>query len=64
VVSIWSASVKGDQAVKLVDGDSPAISARGVLAFLREGQVLTMPLEAGSKPEHLFSDRGHDGSLR
>ncbi len=64
VTGIWSARVHGGNATKLVDGDGPAISARGMLAFLRQGQVWTMPLQAGAKPELLFSDRGRDGSLQ
>jgi dipeptidyl aminopeptidase/acylaminoacyl peptidase len=63
-VSIWSACVCGSDAVKLVTGDSPAISTRGVLAFVKEGQVWTMPLEEGGEAAKLFSDRGHDGSLQ
>ena len=46
-VGIWSASSKGGEAAKLVDGDGPAISARGILAFLREGQVWSIRLEGG-----------------
>src|SRR5262249_32397082 len=45
------------------DGDSPAISPRGdVVAFVKEGQIWTSPLDGSSPPKRLFSCRGTMGS--
>jgi dipeptidyl aminopeptidase/acylaminoacyl peptidase len=62
-VSIWSVSLSGGAPTKLVEGDEPAVSATGQLAFIKDHQVWTVPLDGG-KPERLFFDRGKDGELR
>ena len=67
-VTIWSASLAGGAPVKLAEGDAPALSPRGQLAYIKDGQVWTAPLDPGekdaAKPERLFFDRGKDGDLR
>ena len=63
-VTIWSASLGGGKLVKIVEGDAPAISAKGVLAFIKDDQVWTAPLDGKGKPALLFFDRGRDGDLR
>jgi dipeptidyl aminopeptidase/acylaminoacyl peptidase len=63
-VTIWSVALDGGGApVKLDDGDAPALSAKGQLAYVRQHQVWTAPLDGKGKPERLFFDRGKDGSL-
>ena len=62
--TIWSAPAANGLPIKVATGDSPAISVRGELAYLKDGQVWTTKLDGGGKPERLFFDRGHDGSLR
>jgi dipeptidyl aminopeptidase/acylaminoacyl peptidase len=62
-VSLWSASGPAWTPVKVADGDRPAISARGVLAFVRDRQVWTAPLGPKGAAERLFFDRGHDEQL-
>jgi dipeptidyl aminopeptidase/acylaminoacyl peptidase len=62
--TIWSLPVANGVPVKVAVGDSPAISVRGELAYVKEGQVWTAKLDGSGKPERLFFDRGHDGSLR
>ena len=68
LVTIWSASLTGGAPVKLAEGDAPAISATGRLAYIKDGQVWTAPLDpaakGAAKPERLFFDRGKDEDLR
>ena len=63
VTTIWSAALAGGPPEKLAEGDAPAISARGELAFVKDDHVWTVPL-AGGNPQHLFFDRGKDSDLR
>jgi dipeptidyl aminopeptidase/acylaminoacyl peptidase len=63
-LEIWAASADGSSpAVKVADGDMPAISAKGVLAFIKDHQVWTAPLDGKGKAERLLFDRGHDSDL-
>jgi dipeptidyl aminopeptidase/acylaminoacyl peptidase len=64
-MTIWSVelSVSGAAPTEVAKGDAPAISARGVLAFVRERQVWTAPLDGKGDAKPLFFDRGHDRSL-
>jgi dipeptidyl aminopeptidase/acylaminoacyl peptidase len=63
-ISIWSAPLTGGgEPVKLAEGDAPAISAQGQLAYVKDDHVWTVPLDGG-KAERLFFDRGKDGDLR
>jgi Tol biopolymer transport system component len=72
-VTIWSASLSGGEPTKVAEGDAPALSARGVLAYVKDDQVWTasldgrpskgQPAKGVGKPEQLFFDRGKDGSL-
>jgi dipeptidyl aminopeptidase/acylaminoacyl peptidase len=62
VVAIWLVSFTGGAPTKLADGDAPVISALGKLAFIKDNQVWTVPLEGG-KAERLFFDRGKDKDL-
>jgi dipeptidyl aminopeptidase/acylaminoacyl peptidase len=69
-LTIWATNLAvGGAPVKVAEGDFPAISAKGVLAFIKDKQVWTAPLdgEAGgrkeAKAERLFFDRGRDGDL-
>ena len=62
-VTIWTVSLNGGEPVKVDEGDAPALSARGVLAYVKDHQVWTVPLDGKAKPERLFFDRGHDAQL-
>ena len=62
-VTIWAAQLSGGSPVKVADGDGPAISSRGELAYLKDNQVWTAALNGKGKPKRLFFDRGDDGSL-
>lgn len=64
---IWTA-LPGGRAVAVAQGDAPAVSATGRLAFVRDGQVFTAPLDrpaaAGrDAATRLFHDRGRARDL-
>ncbi len=62
-VMLWAADLAGAKpAAELVEGDAPALSARGVLAYIKDGNVWTVKLD-GAGARRLFFDRGRDGSL-
>ncbi|HEX3676881.1 MAG TPA: DPP IV N-terminal domain-containing protein, partial [Sphingomicrobium sp.] len=63
-VTIWAAQLSGGSPVKVAEGDGPAISSRGELAYLKDNQVWTAALNGKGKPKRLFFDRGDDGALR
>ncbi len=63
-MEIWAAPADGHAPpVKLAEGDAPVLSAKGVLAFIKDHQVWTAPLDGKGKSERLFFDRGEDGQL-
>ena len=62
-VTIWAAKLSGGAPVKVTEGDAPAISSRGELAYIKDKQVWTAPLDSKGKPKRLFFDRGDDGDL-
>lgn len=63
-VAIWAAALPDGKPSRLTEGDAPAISSRGQLAYLKDGQVWTTSLDGKGKPERLFYDRGHDSDLK
>ena len=63
-VTIWAAPLTGGEPKKIAEGDAPAVSARHVLAYIKDHQVWTAPLGAKAKPKRLFFDHGKDGSLQ
>jgi dipeptidyl aminopeptidase/acylaminoacyl peptidase len=63
VTAIWALPPNGGQPVKIDDGDAPVISARGQLAYIKDGHVWISSLDGGAKPERLFFDRGKDSDL-
>jgi dipeptidyl aminopeptidase/acylaminoacyl peptidase len=65
VVTIWTIALTGSgDPQKIGDGDTPAISSRGQLAYTKDDHVWTIPLDGQGKPEQLFFDRGKDSDLR
>ena len=62
-VTIWTAALDGGAPAEVTKGDEPTISPRGVLAFVKDHQVWTAPLDGKGKPERLFFDCGQEGSL-
>jgi dipeptidyl aminopeptidase/acylaminoacyl peptidase len=63
VTAIWALPIGGGAPVKIDEGDEPAISSRGQLAYTKDGHVWSAPLDGG-KPERLFFDRGKASDLR
>ncbi|HEY7852223.1 MAG TPA: prolyl oligopeptidase family serine peptidase, partial [Caulobacteraceae bacterium] len=61
--AIWSASLAGGPPVKIAEGDGPALSADGKLAYVKDEAVWTAPLDGSGKAERLFFDRGKAGGL-
>jgi dipeptidyl aminopeptidase/acylaminoacyl peptidase len=67
-VAIWSISIADNHhdPLQIADGDSPALSSRGQLAYVKDGQIWTAPLRPGTgkvgQPQRLLFDRGKDRS--
>jgi dipeptidyl aminopeptidase/acylaminoacyl peptidase len=67
-VTIWSVSLADSAStpVQVAEGDSPALSSKGQLAYVKEGQIWTAPLPSASNvagnPQRLFFDRGKDNT--
>ena len=62
-VTIWQADPTGAKpAGRIVEGDEPAVSERGELAFVRDNAVWTAKLD-GTGARRLLFDRGHDTEL-
>ncbi len=62
-LTIWTALAAGGAPVKVTEGDHPALSARGRLAYLKDGQVWTTGFDAKAKPAKLFYDAGKDAAV-
>jgi dipeptidyl aminopeptidase/acylaminoacyl peptidase len=63
-VTIYAANLRGGAPTKIAEGDEPAISSGGRLAFVVNDQVWTAPLTGKGKAELLFFDRGKDHQLQ
>lgn len=65
-VMLWAVDLQNDTSRELTEGDEPAISSNGQLAYVKDDQVWTAPLPASdkAKPKRLFFDHGKDGNLR
>jgi dipeptidyl aminopeptidase/acylaminoacyl peptidase len=65
-VTIWSVSLADSAStpVQVAEGDSPALSATGQLAYVKDAQIWTAPLpratNVAAKAQRLFFDRGKD----
>jgi dipeptidyl aminopeptidase/acylaminoacyl peptidase len=59
-VTIYSLALRGGAPAKVAEGDAPAISAGGKIAYVLKDQVWTV---GAGKPELLFFDRGKDHDL-
>jgi len=77
-VTLWAARLPNGAVHEISEGDAPAISAQGKLAYIKDDQVWTVSLDhrgegktdaskkkgdAGA-PKRLFFDRGKDGELQ
>jgi dipeptidyl aminopeptidase/acylaminoacyl peptidase len=62
-VTVWSVALPGGAAVKVGEGDEPALASGGRIAFVLKDQVWRATLGRASKPELMFYDRGKDHEL-
>ncbi len=66
-ITLWRAGLApGSKAAKITEGDAPVLSAKGDMAFLRDGQVWTARLKVIGEADDVrraFFDRGKDGRL-
>ncbi len=51
--TVWVMAFAGGEPRKVDAGDSPKISARGTLAYVRDGQIWLTPLDGSDKPTQL-----------
>jgi dipeptidyl aminopeptidase/acylaminoacyl peptidase len=51
--SVWSVEVSGTEPRKVDAGQSPAVSSKGTIAYLRDGKIWLAPLDASGKPKQL-----------
>jgi len=49
----WSITWSGGEPKRVDVGDSPKISAQGVIAYVRDGQIWIAPLNSSEKPKQL-----------
>lgn len=63
-IEIWTVPWAGGGGRVLTQGDEPLVSPRGDrVAYLKDGQVWTVPLGPDGKPELLFFARGRSSDL-
>jgi dipeptidyl aminopeptidase/acylaminoacyl peptidase len=63
-VEIWTVPWTGGGGRAITQGDEPLISPKGDrVAYVKDGQVWTVPLAPDGKAEQLFFARGRSGSL-
>jgi dipeptidyl aminopeptidase/acylaminoacyl peptidase len=64
-VQILSAPFEGGEPVVLGDGESPLISPRGdVVAFTRDGQIWTVPIDGSAPARAVIASRGNNDEPR
>ncbi len=59
-VTVYSVALRGGAPTMVAEGDGPAISSSGRIAYVLKDQVWTVN---GAKPELMFFDRGKDRDL-
>jgi dipeptidyl aminopeptidase/acylaminoacyl peptidase len=57
--AVWSVAWSGGEPKKIDAGHAPAISANGVVAYARDGQLWLAPLDGTAKPLQIVA-RGHN----
>jgi dipeptidyl aminopeptidase/acylaminoacyl peptidase len=63
-VQIISVPFAGGEAKSLAEADEPAISPKNdVVAFIKGGQVFTVPVDGSAAAKSLFTTRGNAGAL-
>lgn len=64
MVTIWSASLAGGAPAKVAEGDAPAITDDGRVAYIKDHQIWLTTLAAKAKPARFFFDRGNASDLQ
>src|SRR6202047_251601 len=60
--TVWSVSWSGGEPKRIDAGASPQISAKGAIAYVRDGQIWIAPLDNGEKPKQLIvRGQNHSG---
>ncbi|MBA2933175.1 S9 family peptidase [Sphingomonas sp. CGMCC 1.13654] len=59
-VEVYAVPFAGGTPRLLSEGDEPAVSAKGMVAFVKEHQIWSVPLDGSVKPAKLLFDRGKD----
>jgi acetyl esterase/lipase len=57
-VQIFAVPFGGGQPKLLADGDGPALSSQGTVAFERAGAIWTVPVDGATDAQRLFFDKG------
>jgi dipeptidyl aminopeptidase/acylaminoacyl peptidase len=52
--AVWTISWSGGDPKKIDTGNSPQISSRGVLAYIKDGQLWIVPLKGTEKPQQII----------
>jgi dipeptidyl aminopeptidase/acylaminoacyl peptidase len=58
-VTIWAASLTGGQPIQVAEGDYPAVTNDGRIAYIKEHHVWFTTLGSKNKPKLYFFDRGN-----
>ncbi len=51
--AVWAVAWSGDEPKRVDAGHSPQISARGMIAYAKDGQIWIAPLDGADKPQQL-----------
>lgn len=62
-VELWSVAFAGGAPQKLGEGDYPALSLDGKVAFIKDGAAWIAPLDGSAPAKQLFSARGTTSAL-
>ena len=63
-VGVWALQYDGGEPKLLGEGDHPAVSPRGdVVAFVKEQQVWSAPIDGSAEAKKLFTARGDNGGI-
>ncbi len=64
VQAVWAVSASGGEPWMLGEGSSPRVSPEGdIVVFVKDGEVLKVPLDGAEESTPLFRARGKNGSL-